>query len=237
MFAAVSPWEYHPLGQRLIPVIDAQGQVMPEPEDGLDLLRGNARRFLRNVGVITEEASIEEVMKAVAAPPVLFANSDFDVVVTNSRAVIIGNKVDQHGKRLVGQIRFPWISCVGFRPKQSFLNDAELVIKAVEDFGSHGPVYRGDGQFEHTFTFVFEKSFHPGGIAQTIAQRAARYVASVPGVPLSQELIDLQIVGPLPDPPKGEHAEYYAKVFCSVPQGEYQLGDGHHQADWVVATI
>lgn len=235
--AAVLPGEQHELGPRLIPMVDGSGFPIPEAGDGDKPLRMGARRFLRNIGVVPKGASMRQLAEAIQAPSLEYADSDYDLVVTDSRVVIVGREVQADLKRVVGQIRFPWIVSVQFRPKQSFWNDAELIIKTFEKYDRDGFPVRETGRFEHSFTFVFHKKIHPGEFAAEIVRRASNYVAAQPGCPVEPELLTLQQAEVLPDPAKGQYAEYWAKVFCTVPDGHYGTDDSTRAPDWTVANI
>lgn len=236
LVAEVLPQEQHDLGRRMIPAIDDAGHPIMGSDDGANPVRATARRFLRNVGVVPDGASMQQLAEAIQAPPLLFASSDYELFITDSRVVIVGREVQRDGTRIVGQIRFPWIVSVKSRPKQGFWNDAEIVIQAMEPYDRDGFPKREIGRFEHHFTFVFHKSVKTGDLAAEIVRRASRYVAAQPGVPASPELEALQHAQTLPDPRKGEYAEHWSMVFCDVPEGHFGTDDDAKDPTWHVAN-
>lgn len=233
LFAYVSPGDEHEVGRRIIPTLTSAGTLAEEEDDGTQHVRESAKRFLRSVGVVSGDSTLDDLARALNRPPILFADSDFELIVTDARVVILGNQIRSDGSRIVGQLRHPWIQSVQFHPKQSFLNDSELVIETVEDFDVDVFPERQRGYFAHRFSFVFDKRLHPGELARAIAQRAARYVEATQGVPSSPALTAMRDVAALPDPPKGEYASYDLPEYCSFPQGFYRVGDGQDAADWL----
>jgi hypothetical protein len=233
VFGYAFPGVEHNRGSRVIPALADDGSVAWEESDGTRPLRIPAKRVIRNVGAAAADASIMEIAQAVARPPVLFADSDFELTVTDARIIILHKAIDSDRSRVAGQIRFPWMRSVEFRPKQSFLNDSEIVIDAIEGFNVDDVPSSKQGTFFHRFTFLFDKNFHPGELAQEIVQRAARYIGSTQDSPRSTALDELQGAPRLPDPPKGEHSAYHLPVYCPFPQGRYGSSDVAPAVEWI----
>ncbi len=236
-FARLTPGREHRLGRRLLPVLAGDGTVECEAADGDHPVQVPVRRFLRNVGMVADGASIDELGRAIANPPLLFANSRFQLFVTDARLVIVHDTTDADGARVAGHIRYPWIQSIGFRPKQSFLNDSEIVVDAIEDFDIDGFPKRQSGSYFHRFTFVFDKTFHPGELAREIARRAASYVVSTQGVDQTGPLEELRRAVLLPDPPKGDHSTYGLPVYCAYPGGVFGVGDATGPVGWISQSV
>jgi hypothetical protein len=149
-----------------------------------------------------------------------------------ARLIFVSDALEKDGSRVAGHLWYPWLQSIEFRPKQSFFNQAELRVTVVENFA---PPVPGDGLFHHTFICVFDQRFHPGQLAQTVAQRAAAFKAGQPSA--TTEGLDLLRSAPqLPDPKKGEHASYDLPIYCSWPQGHLGINDGEEDPQWIVAS-
>ncbi len=232
-FARLSPGEDHALGRTRLPVFAINGDIDWEEADGARPFRVPVRRFLRRVGVLENGASIVELARAVGNPSVLFASSRFELIVTDARIVIVHDTLDGNGARVAGHIRYPWMQSIGFRPKQSFLNDSEIVVDAIEDFDVDEFPHRHSGSFLHQFTFLLDKTFHPGELAREISRRSASYIATTQGIPDSGRLDNMRAAELLSDPAKGEHSRYNLPVYCAYPEGAYGLDGDSVRTTWI----
>ncbi|MBX3115779.1 MAG: hypothetical protein KF808_00360 [Cryobacterium sp.] len=234
VFGHIFPGREHSRGRRTLPVLADDGSIIVEPGDGRDLIRVPVRRLLRNVGVVAEGDDLMTIMKAVAQPPTLFADNGFELIVTDSRLVLLSSNVDSDRSRVAGQIRFPWIRAVSFRPKQSFLNESEIVIEGIEEYDVEGFPTRERGTFQHNFTLIFDKRYHPGELAREITGRVACYLIDTQRVPKSEQLLALRDVPLLADPSsKGDHASYWLPTYCSFPGGDFGIDDDIRNPEWI----
>ncbi len=188
-------------------------------------------------GVVADGASIDELGRAIANPPLLFANSRFQLFVTDARLVIVHDIADADGARVAGHIRYPWMQSIGFRPKQSFLNDSEIVVDAIEEFDIDGFPKRHSGSFFHRFTFLLDKTYHPGELVREVARRAASYIVNTQGVERTGPLEELRAAALLPDPPKGDHSTYGLPVYCAYPGGVFGLSDATGPVKWISQNV
>ncbi|NTW40040.1 MAG: hypothetical protein HGA44_09135 [Cellulomonadaceae bacterium] len=163
----------------------------------------------------------------------LFANSRFQLTVTEARVVIVHDTADADGALIAGHIRYSWMQSIRFRPKQSFLNDSEVVVDAIEQFDIVGFPKRGSGRFFHRFTFLSDKAYDSGELARQIARRVASYVASAQAVEQTGPLDALRVAPLLPDPPKGDHSTYGLPVYCAYPGGLFSTGDASAPVEWI----
>jgi hypothetical protein len=75
--------------------------------------------------------------------------------------------VRRKGNVLVGQVRFPWLSDVGFKPKTGWLSDEQLRIVANDKSGGERRMLFLD--------LTFPKSISAEQIAREVASRAAKF--------------------------------------------------------------
>jgi hypothetical protein len=74
----------------------------------------------------------------------------------------------RHGKLLVGQVRYPWLRCVGYKPKTGWGSSEEIRLGVV--------VTSGDGERQELFLDIaLPKDVDSGAVARAISQRAASY--------------------------------------------------------------
>ncbi|WP_405677153.1 CHAT domain-containing protein [Streptomyces sp. NBC_00868] len=140
--------------------------------------------------------------------------------VTDARLVLVADEPDAEGLRLAGHIRYPWANSVGFRPKQSFLNDCEMVVEIQQDGPDGNDTY-------YRLTLLFERDTDSGELARHLVRRLAAHHLDRGVLPDSvrPEFEALRDAPSLPPPRKGEHAMYRPAAFKRYPYGaEYLLG-------------
>lgn len=206
------------------PALDAAGLVVLGVEDGQVDGPYRVRANVQETNILPEagpDADIGAMMQAFARTENVYRLFGFDVYLTQARIFFVHDKDPEPGKKIVGHIRFPWITTVGFRPKQSFLNTATLSLQFQEDLP------RGGGTAFHTVELEFDNAFHPGPLALAVVQRvAAHQLRHGAPDPVRADFEALLAPAPLPDPPKGELSEYYLPAFLPFPLGAAYLGDG-----------
>lgn len=121
----------------------------------------------------------------------------------------------------VGHVRYPWIGSVAFRPRQSFLNDCELVVQGRQDSeeAAGGTAYYG-------LTMILDRGTDSGELAQRLVRRPAGHHLDHGMLPSSARPLFEALRDPprLPAPDKGDHATYALPAFKSYPEGvEYLL--------------
>lgn len=217
--------EYH---DRTRPTLEADGRVHMDPEDGQVVAMASVRSLVQTVGAVESDGDLAEMMQAFGRPETYFRLFDFSLYVTEARLIWEQTKPVTPGEKMVGHLRFPWISSIEFRPKQSFLNDALLRFEFHQEF----PVAAQGGWF-HTVELGFEKSFNPGPIAHAVAQLAARHHL-VHGCPEEvRQALEALATGPaVADPPKGDTAAYYLPIYADFPGGVDYIGDGTVGGEW-----
>jgi hypothetical protein len=226
----LEPGEEPDGGLRLGPRLDSAGTIRTDSADGEQVLTFPVRHLFRHVGVFPDSLNPFQVAEQLAAPRMWTSWSDLTLVVTDSRIAFQARRRESDGKSvMVGHVRYPWMRSVEFAPKRGVFSDSELLIEVYETFGAE---QEETGKFLHRFTFQFDKSFHPGELAQTVAQRAARYIASTQPVEQRGALEAMASAERLADPPKREHSCYEMPVSTSYPDGHYGLGDGRDAATW-----
>ncbi|MFE0364698.1 CHAT domain-containing protein [Streptomyces griseoaurantiacus] len=141
---------------------------------------------------------------------------------TDARLVLTVDRPDAQGRTLAGHIRYPWISAVGFRPKQSFLHDCELVVQCQQD--TEGTDI---GATFYRLVLLLDREADSAGLAQHLVRRLARHHLAHASLPtaLRPSFEALRTAPLLPTPAKGDHATYFLPAFKSYPEGaEYVLG-------------
>ena len=74
----------------------------------------------------------------------------------------------RHGKLLVGQVRYSWMRCVGYKPKAGWGSNEEIRLGVV--------VKSDDGERQELFMDVaLPKNVHSAAVARAIVTRAAAY--------------------------------------------------------------
>ncbi|MCE7002028.1 CHAT domain-containing protein [Kibdelosporangium philippinense] len=140
--------------------------------------------------------------------------SSMNLVLTDTRLVMVASRPLKDGRSFAGHLRYPWICSVGFRPKQSFLNDCEIVIETQQE------VSEGLDHFNR-LTVRFDKDVDSGELASDLVRRIARHHLSVGDLPdiVVPDFTRLLDADRLPDPDKGEYAVYYMPAFKPYPYG------------------
>lgn len=216
---------------RTRPTLEADGRLHMDPEDGRVLATVDARSVIQTVRTLENTEDLWEMTKAFGRSETYFRMFHFRLVVTEARLIWEQTEPAGSATKMVGHLRFPWISVVAFRPKQSFLNDALMRLEFNQDF----PVAERGGWF-HTVDLGFHKDFNPGPLAHLVAQQIARHHLKY-GAPDSatQALQALAAIAPVADPAKGQEAPYYIPAHATYPGCVDYIGDGIVGGEWLVA--
>ncbi|MFD7471552.1 CHAT domain-containing protein [Streptomyces sp. NPDC059837] len=140
--------------------------------------------------------------------------------ITDARLVLVSDKPDAKARRIAGHLRYPWVNSIGFRPKQSFLNDCEVVVETQQE----GTETTCTSQ---RLTLLFDDATDSGRLARLLVRRLASHHLADDTLPTSvrQDFEALREPPVLPPPRKGEHATYRSPAFKCYPYGaEYLLG-------------
>lgn len=134
--------------------------------------------------------------------------------VTDARLVLVADRPLKDGRRFAGHLRYPWISSTGFRPKQSFLNECELIVTTQQDITE-------DLTHFNRLVVRFGENTDSGQLAQDLVRRLARYHLSNGVLPdtAAARFTAFCEAERLPDPDKGDHSVYYLPAFKPYPYG------------------
>ena len=155
---------------------------------------------------------------------------DISVYLTDARIVVSVDKPVDARTKWVGHVRYPWVNSVGYRRKQSFLNECELLI-GMEQVPNGGA---DEMPTDCTLRFLLDLQVDSGDLARQIVQRIARHHLNRGTLPESAVLGFQALLDPprLPTPRKGDHATYWMGAFKHYPEGtEYVVGKPE-QGDW-----
>ncbi|MFD4956731.1 CHAT domain-containing protein [Streptomyces sp. NPDC058451] len=153
---------------------------------------------------------------------------DVSLHVTDARLILVVDKPDSQGRTLAGHIRYPWINSVSYRPKQSFLNDCELVVLCQQD---NGP----DTTDFYRLTLLLPRETDSEDLARRLVRRLARHHLAHSGLPATARPLFEALLDPprLPPPDKGGHASYYLPAFKSYPEGVEYLSGQPAEGTWI----
>ncbi|MFI1651999.1 CHAT domain-containing protein [Streptomyces avidinii] len=148
--------------------------------------------------------------------------------VTDARLVLVADKPDAVARRIAGHLRYPWVSSIGFRPKQSFLNDCEVVVDTQQE-GTETTCTT------HRLTLLFDNATDSGRLARLLVRRLASHHLADDTLPASsrQDFETLRDAPVLPPPRKGEHAIYRPAAFKYYPCGAEHLLGRPSEGTWV----
>jgi hypothetical protein len=187
-FPIVTVRSLHHEPDELFPVIAAPSADLPvvmRSDDG------------ETLGVRAREITVRTQNDGHVRELVTVRRRGIDVLVTDSRVVVSAEHASPHGV-LAGHVKYPWLVAVGGSSGNGRFDDDELRLV----------VQRSGGDFA-VLTIGFEPDADVHGLAQEIAQRAARlWLEMHPGV-------------------KGEFAERWESVADAArgkaPAGEFAL--------------
>ncbi|MEU5156155.1 CHAT domain-containing protein [Glycomyces sp. NPDC021274] len=146
-----------------------------------------------------------------------------NLYITDARIILERQKQPTSASRMIGHLRYPWITSIGYRPKQSLLNDCGVVITIQQEIEEPR-----EAQVVHELSIFFPPSFDSGGLAQELARRLSRHHLMQEDLPDSvvSDFEALSSTARLPAPPKGDYSYYYPQAFKLYPYGtEYVLGN------------
>ncbi|MDX8048539.1 hypothetical protein SK571_04035 [Lentzea sp. BCCO 10_0798] len=127
-----------------------------------------------------------------------------------------------------GQAQYPWISSIGFRPKQSFLNGCELLITTQQEIEE-------DVNHFNRLTVLLTAGADSGELSRQVVQRLAQHhLLDRDGLPDSavSEFEALCEATRLSNPEKGSHSVYYLPAFKSYPYG-VGYSNGQLENSWL----
>jgi hypothetical protein len=137
----------------------------------------------------------------------------------------------RHGKALVGQVRYAWLRCVGYKPKAGWGSKEEIRLGVV--------VMSGGGDRQELFLDIaLPNNVDSAAVARATVKRAASYRLSYTEIEerdrtLLEELADAPSVG-APEPKKFALLNIprhdYVSAAGAYPQQETMLASGGEQA-------
>lgn len=153
---------------------------------------------------------------------------DVGLHLTDARLVLIADEPDARGRTLAGHIRYPWISSVAFRPRQSFLNDCELVVQCQQDTGP-------DSTDFYRLVLLLPRETDSEDLARRLVRRLARHHLAHGSLPAAARPRFEALLDPprLPPPGKGDHASYRLPAFKTYPEGVEYLGGQPAEGTWI----
>lgn len=152
--------------------------------------------------------------------------------VTAARLVLVADKPDAAARRIAGHVRYPWVTSIGFRPKQSFLNDCEVVVETQQE-GTETTFTT------HRLTLRFDDATDSGRLARLLVQQLASHHLADGTLPTSvrQGFEALRDAPVLPPPRKGKHATYRPPAFKCYPYGAEHLLGRPPEGAWIGAGL
>jgi hypothetical protein len=215
---------------RLYPVPGANGAVELEPLDGEPLRLAGSR------------LSVRELVAGSFRNRMQLTNIKADLLITDSRVLVACSKYDKgggwwgvggggatvalvangvskaraahrrHGKTLVGHVRYPWLRCVGYKPKAGWGSSEELRVGVV--------VQARDGNKQELFLDVtLPKNVDSSAVARAIVARTARYRLKHTQIDKAAELEAYEALTDapiLPSPEAKRFAVYHLPTYFSV---------------------
>jgi hypothetical protein len=172
---------------RLYPVVADKPELIATEERDGEIQRLSASRM-----------TVRELVGGSCKTIVQIKDTKVDLLVTESRFVIACEKFEKgggwvgfggaglafalaangvsklraaqrrHGKLLVGQVRYPWLRCVGFTPRAGWGSQEQIRLGVVEMLG-------GGASRELFLDVSLPKNVDSGEVARVIAQKTARY--------------------------------------------------------------
>lgn len=197
------------------PHLNSNGTIYFFPQDGTNPLYVKGKSAVHFYRENSVGLSLTHTLNRMSSEKMSVIIHDVTLIVTNARVIYQSLDRKNPAVHYVGHLWFPWITEVGFRPKQSFLNDSVLEIGYQENFK-----LAERGMWTHRIELDFDKHFHPGDLAQQIVRRIAAHHLRE-GVPeeAKPELTSLLDAPRLDDPEKDEIASYYLPAFVAIPGG------------------
>jgi hypothetical protein len=218
---------------RYSPSLNADGAIALAPEDGQVLDPVPAKCIQQRVSTLENTGDLASMIRSSIRYKTILRLFGFQICVTQARIIFRQVKPEGPDGAVVGHVRFPWISSVSFRPKQSFfLSDSTLQVEFSQSF----PV-AALGSWHHVIEVTFDKTYHPGSLAHHIACRAARHNLTHGGPDEAKDALHRVAEGSaLADPPKGEFAAYHLPTFTDFPWGAAYIGDDAPATEWHVTN-
>ncbi len=198
------------------PRLNADGSIHLRPQDGRSIFTVPVRVALHYYSGFTVGLTLAHSLQSIEPEKNTLILHRLSLLVTDARIIVVGDLEAKYPRRrLVAHLWYPWIAGVGFRPKQSFLNESALSFDYRQDF----PLAER-GNWFHRLQLDFDKSFHPGEMAREIVRRlAAHHLANdlpAQAVEAARTMLNPE---PLADPAKGDFACYYPPAYVAWPGG------------------
>ncbi|MFD1044524.1 hypothetical protein ACFQ1S_02420 [Kibdelosporangium lantanae] len=195
------------LNDRLSPNVLPDGGVELHTTDGNVTTRVAVRGASWNIDTF-------DVVRLSAHTETEWRVHGMSLFITDTRLILLADKPLKDGRRFAGHLRYPWISSVGFRPKQSFLNDCELVVTTQQDMSE-------DLTYFNRLVLVLPTETDSGRLATELVHKLARHHLTHGNLPARTipEFEKLTNAERLEDPAKGSHATYAIPAFKPYPYG------------------
>jgi len=197
------------------PTLESDGSVHFSPEDGTNHTTVTVKSFLHYYQCFSIGVTLAHTLNSMQAEKNTLIIHKMELIITDARIIVHQLDSKHPGKRLIGHLWYPWMSGVGWRPKQSLLNEAALSFEYMEKFA-----LKERGWWWERIELNFDKTVDTQSLAHEIARRlAAHHLAnSVPDAAVP-ELTAMLSSERLDDPLKGEFASYSPAAYVPYPGG------------------
>lgn len=215
------------------PRLNPDGTVHLIDQDGTNTFTVPVRTASHFYSSFTKGLTLEHSLRSFSTEKNSLILHGLELIVTDARVIVHGLERNNPGQRLVAHLWYPWISDLGFRPKQSFLNESAIDLRYLQDY----PL-KARGFWWERLELTLHKSFHPGELAREIVRRLAahhlRHGVPEPARAATSTLLDPEM---LPDPVKGSFADYQSPAYVSWPGGVPYLPNVSEVTwEWTITT-
>lgn len=215
------------------PRLNLDNSVYLDSDDGTSVVTAPVRAASHYYQSFAIGVTFAHTLRSMQAEKNTVHLYDMQLMVTDSRVIVHKRDPKVPNLSIVAHLRYPWVSTVRYRPKQSFLNDAALNLDYAQQF----PL-ADRGWWSERLEFIFNKRIQPGELAQEIVRRIAihhlRHGVPEGAVSATRALLQSDKIA---DPAKGEFASYEIPAYVSWPGGvPYIQSDGETTWEWITQS-
>lgn len=214
---------------RYLPRLNTSGRIALEDVDGrTHSIR--AREVEQWVSTLEDNNDLTFAIQSAGKQRLKSFASRLTVLITDARVVFVQEKVKDPQRRTVGQIRFPWVSAIAWRPRRGRFTRARIELWMHEDF----PV-KHLGTWFHSIYIDFDDDFNTESLALDLVHRVAAHNLAHGAPSWAHSALRSQAqLQALPSPDTDDEDGFWSSpATLSCPLGAEYIGDSPKPGEWV----
>lgn len=209
----------------ILPSIGDYGNVAMTPYDGRRIITVPAFEVEQSLYTFADDPNmdLDDLIRAAQTSELQTWSKQITAFVTDVRVVFACNKIENPNERLVGHIRYLWVTSVAVQPQKGPFRP-RIRIRMQENFR--------DGFWDHAVDIILDRGADPFPMAIDLVRRIAAFALAHGAPPPARH--ELMAATNAPNP-LGPDADWSNPVWVTCPDGMRELG-AQQPLPWQVSS-